>query len=39
VQRLRDLARDRPLALLTATKEVELSQAFVLAELLDGSAR
>ena len=32
--RLRDLAAGRPVTLLTATKEVELSQAAVLAELL-----
>ena len=32
--RLRRLAADRPVTLLTATKDVELSQAAVLAELL-----
>ena len=31
---LRDLARDRPLTLLTASKEVAISEATVLAELI-----
>ena len=33
---LRQLAQDRPLTLLTATRNMELSQAAVLAELLQG---
>jgi uncharacterized protein YeaO (DUF488 family) len=33
---LRDLARDHPLILLTASKEVTISEAAVLAELLSG---
>lgn len=36
--RLRGLAADRPVTLLTATKDVELSQAAVLAELLSKPA-
>jgi uncharacterized protein YeaO (DUF488 family) len=35
---LRDLARDRPVTLLTATREPALSEAAVLAPLLAGSA-
>jgi uncharacterized protein YeaO (DUF488 family) len=35
---LRDLARDRPVTLLTATRQPELSEAAVLATLLAGSA-
>ena len=34
VDRLRALARDQPVALLTATKNLDLSQAAILAELL-----
>jgi uncharacterized protein YeaO (DUF488 family) len=36
VSHLRDLAHDRPLTLLTATKRPEISEAQVLAELLRG---
>ena len=36
VAHLRDLARDHPLTLLTASKEVTISEAAVLAELLSG---
>ena len=38
VAHLRDLARDRPVTLLTATKEPALSEAAVLAQLLASSA-
>ncbi|HEX8927867.1 MAG TPA: DUF488 family protein, partial [Actinomycetota bacterium] len=34
--RLRDLARERTVTLLTATRAVEISQAAVLAELIRG---
>lgn len=34
LDRLREIARERPLLLLTATKEIDISQAAVLAELI-----
>lgn len=37
LRHLRDLAQDRPLTLLTASKAVDISEAAVLAELIDES--